>query len=190
MGYESFGRMRALLEPLRLYDFEREGIGVGELSAAASAIDGFEEALCRLALEISPVTAGEDGIAMYEDLLDLHPPGDIEARRRGVIALLGACGDVSIGSLRKLLGACGVEVSVRESSSEDQTIELSFPGVAGVPEDFDRIQTIIERMLPCHLVPKYIYNYITWRIFERRFRTWNALEESGFSWQEIELIIE
>lgn len=190
MGYQSFERIKALLEPLRLYDFERSGIGVSELEAAAGAIDDFEDALGRLTLELDPKTAGEDGVAMYEELLDLHPPGDLEARRRGVLAVLGACGQVSIGSLRKLLTACGLEVGVRESSLAQQTIEISFPGVAGVPADFDRIQVIIERMLPCHLAVEYVYNYITWRIFERHFRTWNALEESGYSWQEIELIIE
>lgn len=188
MEYLSFERMKALLEPLRLYNFEGKGIGVAELEAAAHAIDDFEQALGRLARELSPVTAGEDGISMYEDLLDLHPSGDLEARRRGVTAVLGARG-TSMAAVTRLLEACGIEVGVRETLA-DHTIEVFFPGVAGVPADFERIQAIIERMLPCHLAIEYIYNYITWRIFERRFRTWNALEHSGYSWQELELIFE
>lgn len=190
MGYSSFGRMRALLEPLRLYDFEREGISPAELRAAAAAIDGFEDALGKLMLELSPTTAGEDGISLYEDLLDLHPPGDLEARRRGVLALMSFDGRSNIDSLRSLLAACGLEVAVSESSSADQVVEVAFPGVAGVPDDFDRVQSIIERMLPCHLEVQYIYNYITWKIFEKYFRKWSTLEDSGYSWQELELIIE
>lgn len=188
MAYLSFERMKSLLEPLRLYDFEGGRIGSAELEAAACAIDDFESALEGLSRELSPSTAGEDGIAMYEDLLDLHPSGNLEARRRGVLAVLGARG-TSIADVRRLLTACGIEVEVREAL-RDLTLEVSFPGVAGVPADFERIQAIIERMLPSHLEVEYIYKYITWRIFEQRFRTWNALEDSGCSWQELELIIE
>lgn len=188
MAYKSFERMESLLEPLRLYNFEGSGIGASELYAAACAIDDFEGALEKLADELSPLTAGEDGISMYEDLLDLHPPGDLEARRNAVTALLGTRG-TSLTDVRRLLTTCGIEVSVREATSPGK-IEVSFPGVAGVPDEFDRIQAIIERMLPCHILVEYVYNYITWKIFERRFRTWSALESSGYSWQEIELIIE
>lgn len=189
MGYSSYGRIRALLEPLRLYDFEREGISSAELQAAADAIDDFADALGRLSLELSPTTAGEDGISMYEDLLDLHPPGDLEARRRGVLALLSSDGKASAAALTKLLAACGIAVNVREVSVDNQTIEISFPGVAGVPADFDRIQAIIERMLPCHLAVNYAFSFITWRLFERYFPKWSDLENSGYSWQELELII-
>lgn len=186
----AYTRIQRLLEPLRLYSFREGGISEAEFRAAADAVDDFAGTLDGMFRDLSPYTAGEEGVAMLEDLLDLHPPGSLDTRRQAVINLLESEGSIGIEGLRKMLAACGIEVGVREATGEQFVIEVFFPGTPGVPENFPRIQKILERLLPCHLEAKYIYNYITWTIFEKRFPAWNVLDTSGLSWNAIELIIQ
>ncbi len=186
----AFQRIQRLLEPLRLYSFKEGSISEAELTAASDAIDDFASQLDGMFRELSPYTAGEDGVSQLEDLLDLHPPGNLDTRRQAVINLMEAEGSASIEGLRKMLAASGIEVGVREATAEADVIEVFFPGTPGIPDNFNRIQKILDRLLPCHLEARYVYNYITWTIFEKRFRRWNDLDASGLSWNEIELIIE
>ena len=68
-------------------------------------------------------------------------------------------------------------------------LRVIFPEVAGEPEDFDQIRKIILDILPCHLLIRYVYWYITWAILEEWFSYWGAIEERGLSWDELEKLV-
>ena len=67
---------------------------------------------------------------------------------------------------------------------------VSFPGVAGEPEDFERLKVIIEEILPAHLGIRYDFWYLTWQELEQKFPSWQAIEELALSWEELETCVE
>jgi hypothetical protein len=63
---------------------------------------------------------------------------------------------------------------------------VSFPGIGGIPEDFDRMQAIIETILPCHVWVEYRLSAITWDAFQSQFRDWDSLEGDKITWTDLE----
>lgn len=183
-------RLRALLEPLRIYSFAPGTLSAAELSAAGAALDDFLARLLLLERETSPLTAESEGLSLWEDALGHTPPAGLDARRRAVLVQLASDGSMSLDALARTLEICGLAVSITENAADREMIEINFPGVAGIPDGFDSMRATIEELLPCHLEPFYDFNYITWTLFERCFPTWSTLDASGLSWRELELIIE
>lgn len=183
-------RLRALLEPLRIYSFAGGTLSAAELDAAGAALDGFLASLRLVERETCPLTAETEGLALWEDALGHTPPDGLDARRRAVLVQLASDGSMSLAALAATLAICGLTVSITESAADREVIVINFPGVAGIPDGFEAMRETIEELLPCHLEPFYDFNYITWTLFERYFPTWSVLDASGLSWQEIELIIE
>ena len=68
-------------------------------------------------------------------------------------------------------------------------MEVRFPNVPGIPDGFKEIREILEDILPCHLLIRYVYWYITWAILEERFSYWGEIEERGLSWDELEKLV-
>ena len=186
MSYASY--LRSLLRPLGIYDLSPTSFSGAELEALGAAADQLSAALDLLELETNAATAGDDGLARFESLFSIaHTPSQPDARRLAVAGLmLIQPGAFTLESIEKTLSACGLEVSVRESGNE--TIEINFPGVPGIPEDFDRVQSVIEGIIPCHLETVYDFNYIRWDTFELKFSTFNEFDSLVSSWDALELM--
>lgn len=186
----AFDRLRSLLEGLRIYDFSAASISGAELRAAGAAIDDLLARLTALDRERSPATAESEGLAMWEEALDLATLDTPDARRRAIQAKLAHDGSLDIAALARILTVCGAEVALSLSEDDREVLVIRFPGIGGVPEGFERMQKVIESLIPCHLEPYYHFYFITWLIFERRFRTWAALEAAAHTWHSLELVID
>lgn len=180
------GQIKELLRPMGVYRLEGTVNG-GELEAMGSALDACAECLETAEREMLLVTAEGPGLEAIECLLTRRPVADTLKRRRAALAaLLRISGDsFTLNAINDNLAGCGLNAKVNETNVPG-TVEVRFPEVPGIPEGFEEMRRIIEDILPCHLLVRYVYWYVTWALMEQKFHTWGALENSGLSWNEIE----
>lgn len=182
MGY--FEHMKTLLAPLRLYDLE-SGIGAAELQILGNALDCLSDRLEELEREAVLTTAESYGLENYENLLPYKPAWSNTAQRQAALAALMRIDGRSFSrqALTDTLQGCGIRAFVRETDTP-MTVEVGFPGTAGIPENLSALQERIVRILPCHLDILYVFVFLTWADLEARFPCWEQLE--GLSWSALE----
>lgn len=180
--------LKALLRPMRIYDVD-SGAGAAELNALGLAMDGLFAALEETEREMVVPTAQTEGLARYEALLPYRPASPSLAERRDAIAaLLSVSGEsFTVGALNSTLSGCGITATVEETGTP-QTVRVRFPGTMGVPEGVEALKERIEMLLPCHLAVDYFYKWFNWLELESTFADWQALEMSGLSWAELEVL--
>ena len=66
---------------------------------------------------------------------------------------------------------------------------MIFPKTAGIPADFEQIQSIILDILPCHLAVKFYFRYLTWAECEAAEYTWSSVEAAGHTWESFQLAV-
>jgi hypothetical protein len=183
----SFGQiLRDLLTPLGVYRWEG-AYQWAELQCEGMALDGVADELARIHREMNLATAQEEGLAGIQTLLGIDPGGrDMEERRLALAALLRIGGDsFTLSAMNDTLRGCGISARVEETGDPLHLV-VSFPGIGGIPEDFDRMQAIIETILPCHVWVEYRLSAITWDAFQSQFRDWDSLEGDKITWTDLE----
>ncbi len=180
--------LKTLLRPMRIYDVD-SGAGAAELNALGMAMDGVFAALEETEREMVVATAQAEGLERYEALLPYRPASPSLAERRDAIAaLLSISGEsFTISALNAALSGCGITAIVQETD-KPQTVRVRFPGTMGVPEGVEALKERIEVLLPCHLAVDYFYKWFDWIEMEIIFANWQALEDSGLSWAELEML--
>lgn len=184
MGYGDY--LKELLRPLGLYDLDA-GPGGAELDALGAAMDALAARLASIEAEALVSTAGEEGLSRYEEILPYHPASpDLEQRRQAIMALLRIDdGAFTLPAIRDTIRGCGIECMVEESDTP-QTVEVSFPGLMGAPENFSGVQSRIEQILPCHLDVVYLLRYLIWQELEDYGLTWKLIESKKLTWDKLE----
>ncbi len=156
-----------------------------ELNTVAAELDRLFLKIESLETESLPTTARGLGLEQWGALLGLKPAaGSTEELRASILALLGIHG-FTLADMNAGLGGCGLPAEVREAGTPG-VVEVSFPGTAGIPADFDRLKAVIEEILPCHLEIRYAFWFMTWEEWEKLFLTFENLDRSGLSWADIE----
>lgn len=185
MGYSEY--LKELLRPLRLYVLD-EGYGAAELEWEGAALDQCGDGLAEIEREAFLHLAESYGLESYEELLPYRPASEtVEERRAAIMALLRIDGgSFTVAALNDTLRGCGVAAVVREGD-EAMTVEVSFPGVRGLPENLAELQKRTEQILPCHLKVEYCYQFITWEQLERWFSTWESIEAKALDWEHLEM---
>ena len=61
-------------------------------------------------------------------------------------------------------------------------VRVIFPDVIGIPEDFDRIRTIILDIIPCHLEVEFYFRYLTWAECHAHGYTWAIVHQREYTW--------
>ncbi len=148
--------LRDLLEPLGVYRWEGS-FQWGELQSEGAALDGVADALTELQREMNLTTAQGEGLDRMLELLGRERgEGDTPEALRGTIAALLRIGSgaFTLAAMNDTLRGCGIPAEVEETETK-QVVEVSFPGVVGVPEDFPRLKERVEAILPCHLQVEY-----------------------------------
>ena len=183
MGYSDY--IKDLLRPLAVYDLDF-GVGAWEIDALAESFDSADECTDALSHEISPLTAENIGLRMYEDILPFGSVYDDILSRRTAITGLLRIDDTSftLNALNSTLSGCGIIAEISESDVPF-SVNISFPGIHGVPEGIDSIKKRIEKILPCHLGAVYVYTYPTWEVIED-IGPWSYIEENAMTWNDIE----
>ena len=182
------GYLKDLLRPMRIYDVN-SGAGAAELEALGKGMDGVFAALEAVEREMVVSTAEGTGLERYEALLPYKPVAStLEARRTAITALLTVSGEsFTTDALCEALSGCGITAVVEETGTP-QVVRVRFPGTMGVPEGIEKLKERIEMLLPCHLAVDYFYKWFNWLELESTFADWQALEMSGLSWAELELL--
>ena len=181
--------LRELLRPLGVYDLEAPFNG-GELDAQGEALDGAMDALEEVQRESSLVTAEDWGLEQIARLFVRRPvarePRQLAA---ALAALLRIGGDsFTLAALNDTISGCGIPAVVEETGVGE--VSVSFPGVAGEPEDFGELKVIIEDILPTHLGITYDFWYLTWAELEAWFASWQAIEDLDLTWDGLETCVE
>lgn len=181
--------LRELLRPLGVYRWEEGSFQTAEVEGLGTALDGCAEELERVAREMVLCTAENSGLSAVEKLLPYRPvTGELEGRRNALAALLRIGGDsFTLAAINDNLAGCGANAVVCETE-EPGVVQVSFPGVAGVPDVFEELQAIIEEIIPCHLAIRYVYSYTRWYQMEARFGAWSEIEENRYTWDQLERI--
>ena len=186
MSYTEY--LKDLLRPLGVYDLNAP-FNAGELEGAGEALDGVEGALEELLRESSLATAESWGLERMARLFVRRPAaGTPRALGAALAALLRIGGDsFTLEAINDTIAGCGIEASVEELGVG--IVEVSFPGVAGVPENFEQIKRIVEDILPPHLDIRYFFWFLTWEGLERKFSCWQDIEDQNLSWKELEAMV-
>ena len=186
----SGGYLKELLRPLGVYRLEGSFLGA-ELESLGAGLDGAQECLEEIQREMCLATAQDRGLEMWARLFVRRPAADTVQRMRDALAALGRIGGDSftLAAINDTIRGCGLNAVVTETDTPG-TVEVRFPEVAGIPEGFERMQPIIEDILPAHLLIEYVYWYQTWAQLEARGLTWAALEAEQVTWRELETMVE
>ena len=184
MGYESY--LAELLRPLGVYDLGSRAVNRGELGAYGKCLDEGLKQLEETAREMSLTTAEGLGLELVEELLPYRPVSAAARQRRQALAALLRIGGDSfpLPAVNDTLSGCGINAVAAEGDRPGY-VEVCFPDVAGVPEDFQKIRGIIEEILPCHLETAYVFWRNTWAELAARLSTWGDGKAAGKSWYEL-----
>lgn len=181
--------MRDLLEPLGTYRWEGS-FQWAELRCLGAALDQCGLELEEIQREMQLMTAEEAGLEAICGLLPHRPfAQEPSALRKALAALLNIRdGNFSLRDINDNLSGCGLVARAVELESPDR-IQVYFPQVPGIPEDFEKVQKMIETIIPCHLEILYWFWYITWAQLEEAFGSWWQLESLGLTWKALEAYV-
>ena len=183
------GYLRALLEPLGVYDLETGTINSAELYALGTGLDAVGGRLDTVERESLTATAEDEGLARREALFARRSAAVTpEARRTAIAALLQIDGDsLTPSAINLTLQGCGIKAWALEMGGG--LLRVVFPEVAGIPAEFEQIRTIILDILPCHLEVEFYFRYLTWEECERAEYTWEAVEAAEHTWESFQLAV-
>ena len=183
--YEAY--LIRMLAPLGLYDLN----GVqnrSELSALGGKLDEVGALLDTVERESLLATAEGEGLDRREALFARKPAAlTAEERREAIAALLRISEDsLTPEAINDTLTGCGIRAKAEETA---EGLRVIFPKTAGIPADFEQIQSIILDILPCHLAVEFYFRYLTWAECEAAEYTWSSVEAAGHTWESFQLAV-
>ena len=182
------GYLQALLAPLALYDLTGGRQQGGELAALGAALDGVDDRLALAEREGLLATAEGTGLERREALFQRKPAAVTPEERREAIAALLRISEDSLTpeAINDTLIGCGIRAKAEETA---EGLRVIFPKTAGIPADFEQIQSIILDILPCHLAVEFYFRYLTWAECEAAEYTWSSVEAAGHTWESFQLAV-
>lgn len=182
--------LKKLLHPLGVYDLTAGSLSASELDALGHGLDEAEQALDESERESSLSTAVGEGLDLWESLFASAPVHfSTELRREAIAALLRIGGDsFTLDAINDTISGCGIRAIVQEKE-EFGYVRVIFPDVAGIPDDFDRIRTIILDIIPCHLEVEFYFRYLTWAECHAHGYTWAIIHEREYTWLGFQLAV-
>ena len=181
--------LRRLIAPLGVYSPEEDGPGGAELHALGQGLDALGERLAAIVREALTATAQEEGLSRREALFSRRPAAlTAQERRAAIAALLQIDGDsLTPAAIGRAIQGCGIRARVLEIDTGH--LRIVFPGVGGIPAEFEQIKRIILDILPCHLEVEFYFRYLTWEECERAGYTWAAVEAAEHTWESFQLAV-
>lgn len=187
MKHEQY--LTQLLQPLGVYNLDRGSINRGELAAYGVQLDRCLEELEHAIGEMNLLTARDSGLEAVESLLPYHPASESpEMLGKALAALLRIGGDsFTVAAINDTLAGCGASAVALEGEQPGY-VEILFPEIRGIPDSFERMQKILEEILPCHLEITYRFWYNNWGDLSRAFSAWGNPALAGKSWYDLAIL--
>ena len=184
---ETYGDLCALLAPLGVYRLDEESLSGAELFAAGAGLDEAEGRLAYAERESVLMTAEGEGLTRRERLFSrIGTRATPELRRLAIASLALVGGDgFTLEAINRTISGCGVRAVAAETDKAG-TVRVTFPQVAGEPEDFARIRDVILDIMPCHLLVDFYFRYLTWEECEAAEWTWQGVEGAERTWESFE----
>ncbi len=182
--------LRKLLRPLGVYDLSQGSLSGSELDALGFGLDQLSGRLDYVERESALATAEGEGLRRREALFARTPVQySIPLRREAIAALLRIGGDsFTLAAINETVSGCGIKAVVQETDRFGW-VKIVFPDVAGVPEGFEQIRSIILDIIPCHWEVVFDFRFLTWRECEEAGYTWRMLREGAYTWKRFELAV-
>ena len=182
--YEAY--LRAVLDPLGVYDLSEGTVNRAELAALGEGMDKVAGRLGFTERELLTATAGEVGLRKREALFARRPvAATAEARRAAIAALLQVDGDsLTPPAINRTLQGCGIQAAAQEM--REGKLRVVFPDVVGIPEGIRQIERIVLDILPCHLEVEFYFRYLTWNECHQMGYTWAVVEAAGHTWESFQ----
>ena len=186
MGYCDY--LKNLLRPLGIYDLSDRSLSASELEALGHGLDGAEASIDYAERESALSTAEGEGLDRWEALFANTPVHySTELRREAIAALLRIGGDsFTLSAINDTISGCGIKALVQEKEQFGY-VRVIFPDVAGIPEGFEQIRTIILDIIPCHLEVEFYFRYLTWAECHARGYTWAYVHQKEHTWRSFQL---
>lgn len=180
------GFLTALLKPLGIYDLTEGSANESELYALGKVLDDVSAALETAERESHIATAEAEGLRLREALfVKKNAAQTTEQRRAAIIALMQIDnGSLTPEAINRTLRGCGIRAIAAELDTGH--LQVRFPEVAGIPENFEQIRSVILDILPCHLETEFFFRYMTWEECARQALTWELIETAGHTWETFE----
>lgn len=177
-----------LLRPLGVYDLRAGTRNRAELEAYGRQLDDGLGHIDDTAREMLLTTAEDFGLEQVEQLLPYRPASPtLDQRRAALAALLRIGGDsFTLAAVNDTLAGCGINAKAVETGRPGY-VEVYFPDVAGIPDQFEQLRGIIEEILPCHLEITYVFWYNSWAEVAAKAHTWGEAQATGKSWYELSI---
>jgi len=171
------------LEPLGVYDLDEGTLNGAELAALGAGLDAVSARVETAEREGLAATAEGEGLARREALFPRRNAAVTpEERRAALAALLQIDGDsLTPSAINRTLQGCGIKAWAQELGNGK--LRVLFPEVAGIPAGFDRIETIVLEILPCHLEVEFYFRYMTWEECHRAGYIWADLDAAEHTWE-------
>ena len=182
--------MKELLRPLGVYKLEGSFLGA-ELDSLGQAMDELKDYLEQVQREMCLVTARDVGLERAAALFARRPvtqDTDQLARSLAALSRIGADG-FTLRAVNDTVAGCGLNVIVSEGDAPGVVV-VRFPEVAGIPDSFGQIRTIMEEILPAHVLVQYLFWYQTWEELNGRQLTWQDVHEEQMTWEAFETLAE
>lgn len=182
--------MKDLLRPLGVYKLDESFLGA-ELDCLGSALDTMEQELERIQQEMCLATAREEGLKKTASLFGLHPvtqdPGQLSASLSALSRI--NWDSFTLSAINNTISGCGVKAEAAETDTPG-IVTVRFPNLKGIPPQFEALRTVIEDILPAHLLVQYLFWYVTWRELEEKNLIWQDIQSTDMTWEEFETLVE
>lgn len=184
-GWES---MKALLDPLRLYDLSGESFVSRELMAYAAGLERFRQRLEQCWNDLFVSSCSLERLARWEELLDLPVARTDEASRREMAAVKLALGegDFTPEGMRRSVLAAGLDADLEEDFSQG-LIRITNARIIGGYQTLDEVKQQVLSMLPAHLSAEFDIGVMTWEMFEEYDLDFQTLDSRDFTWEWFDL---
>lgn len=184
MMYEE--QLRQMLAPLGVYDLDAP-INSALLKAEGAMLDTVQAMLDELSTESDLTLAGDWGLEEWKSLFGIPPAaGDTDQRRQAVQSLLRiGFGPCSLKSIQSTLSGCGLPTQVQVVDTGK--VRVSFPGLAGRPDDLEQLMENVEQILPAHIGIEYVFNILTWSKLQSK--KWTFADVESMSWKQLEAAV-
>ena len=181
--------MKELLRPLGVYKLEESFLGA-ELDCVGQALDRVQEHLEQMQKEMCLTTARGEGLKKMASLFALQPVTQHSGQMAASLAALLRIGadSFTLGAVNDAISGCGINARADETP-EPGVVEVRFPQVPGVPDGFERMRSIIEAVLPAHVLVHYAFWFQSWEQMEQRGMTWQTAQEQQLTWAKMQEMV-
>ena len=183
----AYQNMKAALAPIRLYDPDAPHLNA-ELRAYGDELDRIAGELDELLAERFLSTAGDRGLAAYEEMFGPARSELSLSERRRLLLLrltLGG-GDFTPGGIRKALDSYGLSYVIAEFPAYDRLNITAQTDYTKAQQNLIRQET--GKIIPAHIEYQLVFNTLTWAQLDARNMTFAALDSDNLTWEQIDAL--